>query len=160
MREGERKRDRDREKNLFERIWDVPRNKTKQNNKGEKPDFWKEGNKGSLRIERPTLIAVLSTSAVDQHQELSVSVCLPSSFKFLGIESRNSRGGWIPSVQAEPWLWGMGWSIRKIQETDSRRRNNGSWTNRNNRCPLHHFNSIFRWGNWVPEVKCSPQPHS
>lgn len=39
MREGERKRDRDREKNLFERIWDVPRNKTKQNNKGEKPDF-------------------------------------------------------------------------------------------------------------------------
>ena len=37
MREGERKRDRDREKSLFERIWDVPRNK--QNKKGEKPDF-------------------------------------------------------------------------------------------------------------------------
>ena len=35
---GRKERDGDREKNLFERIWDVP--------KGEKPDFWKKWIKG------------------------------------------------------------------------------------------------------------------
>lgn len=45
----------------------------------------------------------------------------------------------------------------KIQDTITRR-NNGSWTNKMFvRCSFYHSDSFFRWGNQVPEVRCSLQ---
>ena len=146
MRDGERKREiRDRENNLFERIWDVA--------KGEKPDFWKKWVKGhsengktninhcSLRFcheSIPRLFCFRTTLL-----KIQVPVSRAQLFTLAHHPLPSSRESWAPSFQAQSWLRPAGQSIRKIQETSSRRMNDRSWTNRNNRCSIYQVYSSF-----------------
>lgn len=121
--------------------------------KRRKARLLKNGSRAVLKIERPTLITVLSAFAMNRYQDFSVSVSLPSQIQVPGSRLQwfslahhplpNSRESWAPSFQAQSWLWLVGQSIRKIQETSSRRMNNRSWTNRNNRCAVYQAHSSF-----------------
>lgn len=129
------------------------------------PDFWKERNRSVLRIERPTWIAVLSAPAMNRHQRvfhlriILFRIQIPGKlipFLFTWLPIPTPPGG---VERTEHLHYSLDWRSRqfmKIQDTVLRR-NNGSWTNKNNRCSFYHSNSIFRWGNRVPEVKYSPQ---
>ena len=169
MRDGERKREiRDRENNLFERIWDVA--------KGEKPDFWKKWVKGhsenrktninhcSLRFcheSIPRLFCFRTTLL-----KIQVPVSRAQLFTLAHHPLPSSRESWAPSFQAQSWLRPAGQSIRKIQETSSRRMNYRSWTNRNNRCSIslwshslsftHPFTSESMTVSSMPDMNIYP----
>ena len=79
MRDGERKREIETERRIYLKEYGMYQKEKSQTSE-------RNGSRAILKIERPTLITVLSAFAVNRYQDFSVSGPLSSRFKFLRAE--------------------------------------------------------------------------
>lgn len=150
MWESEGERVGEREYVYLKTYGDMQRNKRKE--KSQTSEM--KGPREILRIEKLTLIAVLLLLWLN-----TKTLCLgitPLKIQIprdkVQLFTLGSPSSHLGCQGLHPFITGTGLTVGhwhliiKIWETVWRRRNNESWSNRNNRCALRHSNSIFRWG--------------